>query len=69
MVALLTSMSSPLLDLITQVENTYPCNTNTVSITESADDHVVIVETQDSNSDPFFEYVLLGETVEDGVFA
>lgn len=56
-------------DLITQVENTYPYNTNTVSITENADDHVVIVETEDSNSDPFFEYALLGETVEDGLFA
>ncbi|CAI7573866.1 unnamed protein product [Penicillium glandicola] len=56
-------------DLITQVEATYPYNTNTVSITENADDHVVIAETEDSNSDPFFEYALLGETVEDGLFA
>ncbi|KAJ6191025.1 hypothetical protein N7519_001046 [Penicillium mononematosum] len=57
-----------LADLITQVEKTYPCNTSTVSITENADDHVVIAETTGSNADPFFEYALLGETVEDDLF-
>ncbi|KAL3258405.1 hypothetical protein ABHI18_006082 [Aspergillus niger] len=55
-------------DLISQVEATYPYNTNTVSITENADDHVVQVETEDSNSDPFFEYALLGDSIADGVF-
>lgn len=54
-------------DLITKVEATYPYNTNTVSITENADDHVVIVETEDSTSDPFFEYARLGDSIEDGV--
>lgn len=55
-------------DLITQVEATYPYNTSTVEITQNADDHVVIVETEDSNSDPFFEYALLGDKIEDGIF-
>jgi protocatechuate 3,4-dioxygenase beta subunit len=55
-------------DLITKVEATYPYNTNTVSITKNINDHVVIDETEDSNSDPFFEYALLGDSIEDGVF-
>jgi protocatechuate 3,4-dioxygenase beta subunit len=56
-------------DLISAVETTYPYNTNTVAITENANDHVVIVETEDSNSDPFFQYSLLGDSIEDGIFA
>lgn len=55
-------------DLITEVEATYPYNTSTVAITENIDDHVVQVETEDSTSDPFFEYALLGDSIEDGVF-
>ncbi|KAJ5288685.1 hypothetical protein N7478_001715 [Penicillium angulare] len=55
-------------DLIYEVEALYPYNTNTVSITENIDDHVVQDETEDSTSDPFFEYALLGDTVEDGIF-
>ncbi|KAJ5103918.1 hypothetical protein N7532_004447 [Penicillium argentinense] len=55
-------------DLITKVEATSPYNQNTVAITKNADDHVVKVETQNSDSDPFFEYALLGDTVEDGIF-
>lgn len=56
-------------DLIDEVEATYPYNTNTVAITENADDRVVQVETEDSNSDPFFEYALLGDSIEDGLLA
>ncbi|KAL4771478.1 Intradiol ring-cleavage dioxygenase [Aspergillus nidulans var. acristatus] len=56
-------------DLISAVEATYPYNTNTVAITENANDHVVIVETEDSDSDPFFQYALLGDSIEDGIFA
>ncbi|KAL2826062.1 Intradiol ring-cleavage dioxygenase [Aspergillus cavernicola] len=56
-------------DLVNEVEATYPYNTNTVDITENADDHVVIVETEDSDSDPFFEYALLGDSIEDGLLA
>ncbi|KAJ5770403.1 uncharacterized protein N7511_002454 [Penicillium nucicola] len=56
-------------DLITKVEATYPYNTSTVVITENGDDHVVQVETEDSNSDPFFEYAMLGDSIEDGILA
>ncbi|KAL3490281.1 Intradiol ring-cleavage dioxygenase [Aspergillus germanicus] len=56
-------------DLITEVEATYPYNTNEVEITLNADDHVVQDETEDSASDPFFEYALLGDSLEDGIFA
>lgn len=56
-------------DLIDEIEATSPYNTNTVDMTANADDHVVIVETEDSDSDPFFQYALLGDSVEDGVFA
>ncbi len=56
-------------DLITEVEVLYPYNTNTVDITKNADDHVVQDETEDTASDPFFEYALLGDTVQDGIFA
>lgn len=56
-------------DLITEVEALYPYNTNTVDITQNADDHVVQDETEDTASDPFFEYALLGDKVQDGIFA
>ncbi|KAI9930669.1 hypothetical protein ASPWEDRAFT_106723 [Aspergillus wentii DTO 134E9] len=56
-------------DLISQVEATYPYNTSTVDITKNADDHVVQDETEDSNSDPFFKYAYLGDSIEDGLFA
>ncbi|KAL2812216.1 Intradiol ring-cleavage dioxygenase [Aspergillus granulosus] len=56
-------------DLITEVEATYPYNTNEVEITLNADDHVVQDETEDSASDPFFEYAFLGDSLEDGIFA
>lgn len=56
-------------DLISKVESTYPYNTSTVAITKNIDDHVVQDETEDSASDPFFEYALLGDSIEDGVFA
>uniref|UniRef100_A0A060TC21 ARAD1B19448p n=1 Tax=Blastobotrys adeninivorans TaxID=409370 RepID=A0A060TC21_BLAAD len=56
-------------DLISAVEATYPYSENTIDITENADDHVVQDETLDTASDPFFEYALLGDSVEDGIFA
>lgn len=56
-------------DLISKVEGTYPYNTNDIAITQNGDDHVVKVETEDSNSDPFFEYALLGDKLEDGILA
>ncbi|KAL4933693.1 intradiol ring-cleavage dioxygenase [Aspergillus undulatus] len=56
-------------ELVNEIEATYPYNTNTVDITQNADDHVVIVETEDSDSDPFFQYALIGDSVEDGLVA
>ncbi|KAK6193203.1 hypothetical protein LQW54_012697 [Pestalotiopsis sp. IQ-011] len=56
-------------DLITQVEATYPYNTSTVDITLNSADRVFGLETEDSNSDPVFEYVFLGDDVTDGIFS
>lgn len=55
-------------DLITEVESTYPYNTNTIAITENADDRVFLAETENTTSDPVIYYVLLGDTVADGLF-
>ena len=55
-------------DLINAVESTYPYNTNTIDITENADDRVVGDEVADTESDPFFNYVYLGNSLEDGLF-
>lgn len=35
----------------------------------TGDDRVVQVETEDSDSDPFFEYAYLGDCIEDGLLA
>ncbi|KAJ5238477.1 hypothetical protein N7468_003096 [Penicillium chermesinum] len=51
--------------LISRVEATYPHNTSPVEITQDANDHVVKVETADSDSDPFFEHAHLGDTIEE----
>ncbi|KAM0546486.1 hypothetical protein ACHAPJ_010846 [Fusarium lateritium] len=56
-------------DLITEVETTYPYNTSTVDITLNSEDRVFASETEDSDSDPVFNYVLLGDSVEDGIFS
>ena len=54
-------------DLITEIEATSPYSTNTIDITTNADDRVVQGELE-NDSDPFLNYVLLGDTVEDGLF-
>lgn len=54
-------------DLITEVEKTSPYSTNTQSLTENADDD--ILQTEADTTDPFMEYVLLGDSVSDGIFA
>jgi hypothetical protein len=54
-------------DLITKVEATSPYSTNTIAITTNANDRVVQGELV-NDSDPFLNYVLLGDTVEDGLF-
>ncbi|KAF2137393.1 uncharacterized protein K452DRAFT_321813 [Aplosporella prunicola CBS 121167] len=56
-------------DLIYEIEATAPYNTNDVDITTNAEDHVVIAETENSDSDPFLEYVYLGDSLEEGLFA
>jgi protocatechuate 3,4-dioxygenase beta subunit len=56
-------------DLILQVETLSPYSENAVSITLNANDRVLASETENSDSDPVFNYVLLGDTVEDGLFS
>jgi protocatechuate 3,4-dioxygenase beta subunit len=58
-------------DLISEVEATYPYNTSTVDITLNAVDHVFTVETEESNSDPVFNYVYLSdaEGAQGGLFS
>lgn len=55
-------------DLITQVEATLPYTTNTQELTLNTDDSVGKQEAADG-LDPFVNYSLLGETIEDGIFA
>jgi protocatechuate 3,4-dioxygenase beta subunit len=55
--------------LITQVEAMSPYSENTAAITLNADDRVLAAETANSDSDPVLEYVILGDTVEDGHFS
>ncbi|OBT97398.1 hypothetical protein VE01_04313 [Pseudogymnoascus verrucosus] len=54
-------------DLITEVEALSPYSTNTIAITTNAEDRVVQGELV-NDSDPMLNYVLLGETVVDGLF-
>ncbi|QKX58820.1 uncharacterized protein TRUGW13939_05948 [Talaromyces rugulosus] len=55
-------------DLIYEVEATSPYNTNNITITTNADDHVFDDETEDSTSDPVINYVRVGDTIGDGIF-
>lgn len=52
-------------DLITQVEATGVYATNTQTLTTNAQDGILAQEA--ATSDPFTNYVLLGDTVEDGL--
>ncbi|KAJ5301906.1 hypothetical protein PENANT_c062G04262 [Penicillium antarcticum] len=54
-------------DLITDVEKTAPYNTNTQVLTTNADDWILAEEAD--TIDPFMEYVYLGDSVSDGIFA
>ncbi|KAJ5825421.1 hypothetical protein N7474_002559 [Penicillium riverlandense] len=54
-------------DLITKVEATSPYSTNTQDLTTNADDSILSEEAD--TIDPFMEYVLLGNSVSDGIFA
>lgn len=50
-----------------QVELLSPYNTNTQDVTSNSDDRVFAVEA--ASSDPVFNYVMLGETLQDGLLA
>lgn len=52
-------------DLITQVEATSVYASNTQQLTTNAEDGILLQEA--ATSDPFVEYVLLGDTVEEGL--
>ncbi|KUJ13326.1 extracellular dioxygenase [Mollisia scopiformis] len=54
-------------DLIYKVEATYPYNTNNITLTTNADDRVFADETE-TTSDPVLEYVMLGDSLADGLF-
>jgi protocatechuate 3,4-dioxygenase beta subunit len=54
-------------DLLTQVETVSPYSTNTQQITQNADDSIMGEEAADI--DPVVEYVLLGDSIADGIFA
>lgn len=53
--------------LVTQVETLHPYNTNKQPLILMEEDAVLIHEA--TNSDPLVQYVLLGDSVSDGVFA
>lgn len=55
-------------DLLTAVQTTDTYAVNTWEITENADDSILAQAAAD-DFDPFVEYVLLGDTVEDGLLA
>lgn len=53
--------------LIAEVEATSPYSTNTQNLTTNADDY--ILEQEADSEDPMVEYVLLGDSIEDGLLA
>jgi protocatechuate 3,4-dioxygenase beta subunit len=55
-------------DLISLVETTAPYNTNTQELTTNAEDSI-LSEEADEGVDPVMDYTLLGDSVEDGIFA
>ncbi|CAK1358750.1 unnamed protein product [Cercospora beticola] len=54
-------------DLISQVEATAPYNTNTQELLNNDEDGILYQEAK--GSDPFVQYVLVGDKIEDGVLA
>lgn len=51
--------------LLEEVEATSPYSTNTQTILTNEEDSICLEES--ASSDPFVEYVILGDTVEDGL--
>lgn len=56
-------------DLISQVEAIEPYASNTQNVTTNADDFIFVEEAANQGSDPIVEYVWLGSSVQDGIFA
>lgn len=57
-------------DLIDIVEATSPYDTNTQALTTNAEDHVFgEQETEDTTSDPVFNYVYFSDDISDGLFS
>ncbi|KAJ5760421.1 hypothetical protein N7520_007577 [Penicillium odoratum] len=56
-------------DLVYEVEETHPYNTNSVPITPNARDGLFLDEVEGTTSDPVFNYVKLGDDIQDGIFA
>ncbi len=54
-------------DLITQVEATSPYSENTQTLTLNSEDSILASEAE--SVDPFVEYILLGDKIEDGILA
>jgi hypothetical protein len=54
-------------DLITEIDTIFPYSENTQVITLNADDQIAAQAAEDI--DPFMEYVLLGDSLSDGVLA
>lgn len=55
-------------DLITQVETVAPYSSNTQTLTTNAEDSIMSSETE-NGVDPVMQYTLLGDTVDEGLFA
>lgn len=55
-------------DLRAEVEATYPYTTNTVELTTNDEDMWSVLQA-DESFDPFPQYVYLGDSIEDGLFA
>lgn len=55
--------------LLTKVEATSPYNTNNITWTLNSEDRIFgEQETEDTTSDPVFDYVYLSDDIEDGLF-
>lgn len=54
-------------DLISRVEATEPYNSNTQRLTLNSDDWILKEEAE--SVDPFVQYILIGDTIEDGIMA
>lgn len=54
-------------DLLARVSETAPYNTNTQELTLNSDDQILSAETE--TMDPFIQYVLVGDDIEDGIMA